>query len=780
MTLSYIVNAPFDASFQAISNAQVLDTSGEGVTAGSLTAVVSSSTMQIANNVLRLIGSSALANCGLYTTNSFSNLPGVAVLAKVKTTEIPTPGTQTTGAVGTSALLSINDASGTVGTANTIACIFHTGSATTPSWRTAGIIPKSVVAYRAMDGANAVVENTEHWPIGAGTNYEFCIIMGGYNSSGVPYQSGDASTFGYGARYYLRGGEHISPVLMGTNKSINPATFASVYASIASSTSDCEVADFKVVNADSAYLQTPTFYSATVSLNDTFTHSANCVIEFDITRPSAGQIGIRFRKETQATEADTDRLSFTIDANGTCRISTSIDGSATQYETDASSGTIPSGNSRIQIVCDGKYARVYRLNSTSNAPVCICLDTTTQGNIYAEVSAIGTAGAISKLAVYDRYPSNNLIDQVYGTLSFLQGTSTGDFVTLRNQIIQNVWLGSGLPSSGVDAKTTSVANIFDDFVAGSFIDMTPSNLLQTDSWQFDVDNGSGSPATLDVTDTTSYAGRITVTRSKQVYVWRPTSGTSNGKAVIVYGGHGYEWTLFARSSADVDNLASDAYSTPWMVKGLIEAGYTVVGIKMHSHTPGDIHDPIAMSATRNDLKYYIEPSIRVVNELRTEGFTQIFMTGTSGGGWTTTVCSALDERIKCSSPNSNGLPLYMIDLNIGGEHLLPGFTDLHLDFQDLYVMGCTNRRKMLNILNTGDPVLGDQTIYNKSLLPHDALVTAAATNIGGTYQFTYNSANVHGYRSATIASTIAFFDAYVLSVGSNNFANINSMMSLSL
>ena len=59
------------------------------------------------------------------------------------------------------------------------------------------------------------------------------------------------------------------------------------------------------------------------------------------------------------------------------------------------------------------------------------------------------------------------------------------------------------------------------------------------------------------------------------------------------------------------------------------------------------------------LRYFIEPAVLTINFAKAMGYDRIFFGGLSGGGWTTTVVSALDPRVELSFPVAGSLPCAM-------------------------------------------------------------------------------------------------------------------------
>ena len=59
------------------------------------------------------------------------------------------------------------------------------------------------------------------------------------------------------------------------------------------------------------------------------------------------------------------------------------------------------------------------------------------------------------------------------------------------------------------------------------------------------------------------------------------------------------------------------------------------------------------------LRYFVEPVVLTTNYATKQGYDSIHMAGLSGGGWTTTVAPAVDERIVSSFPIAGSVPCAM-------------------------------------------------------------------------------------------------------------------------
>lgn len=59
------------------------------------------------------------------------------------------------------------------------------------------------------------------------------------------------------------------------------------------------------------------------------------------------------------------------------------------------------------------------------------------------------------------------------------------------------------------------------------------------------------------------------------------------------------------------------------------------------------------------LRYFIEPVVLTANFATAQGYSEIYMAGLSGGGWSTTFAPAVDKRIVASFPIAGSVPCHM-------------------------------------------------------------------------------------------------------------------------
>ncbi len=176
------------------------------------------------------------------------------------------------------------------------------------------------------------------------------------------------------------------------------------------------------------------------------------------------------------------------------------------------------------------------------------------------------------------------------------------------------------------------------------------------------------------------------------------------KAVIVHQGH----------ACDLLDQGDHPVHLEYLIRKLVAAGYTVAAMRMPLYqSPAHCgasraHDKLFVLHPKSGtaIQFFMEPVARTVNYLAAHhaDLKEIDMVGLSGGGWTTTVYSAIDPRIVKSFPVAGTLPLslrgdhYNHDL----EQYVPALYQV-ASYKDLYVLGAAgNGRLQLQILNRYD------------------------------------------------------------------------------
>ena len=167
--------------------------------------------------------------------------------------------------------------------------------------------------------------------------------------------------------------------------------------------------------------------------------------------------------------------------------------------------------------------------------------------------------------------------------------------------------------------------------------------------------------------------RLSLPGCADAFRWVPSNW--NGVLVIVHQGHG-----LGLVGIGVDTLITELHA----------AGYAVVGCVM----PPEPHDGIPLSTFLWPVHAAITHAFATL-----PGLKRVCMTGISGGGWTTTLCAAIDWRIRASIPTAGSLPLYMAG-DRDAEQLLPGLEPL--TYLDLYAMAGLHPRTSTQVLHSQD------------------------------------------------------------------------------
>jgi len=190
---------------------------------------------------------------------------------------------------------------------------------------------------------------------------------------------------------------------------------------------------------------------------------------------------------------------------------------------------------------------------------------------------------------------------------------------------------------------------------------------------------------------------------------------SNGKLLIYHGGHDGDFII-----------AKD------LISFFLKNGFGVIGMSMPLEPPNNqpvvelehvgkvqlaFHDQLKLLKMKSGhpVQLFLTPVAVVLNYTQPLGYKHVFMTGVSGGGWTTTVYAALDPRITRSYPAAGTLPLHLRqDRNRSNSAQRPAdwgdyeqtIPELHsiANYLDLYILSSLGgQRKQLQIVNKYDP-----------------------------------------------------------------------------
>lgn len=273
------------------------------------------------------------------------------------------------------------------------------------------------------------------------------------------------------------------------------------------------------------------------------------------------------------------------------------------------------------------------------------------------------------------------------TADWIGLTNASDVEKKRQALIQYVWGETGWPTNRTPSSINT--NISDWLYAGLY-------------------NEEGNLASIDL-----YTCRMDYGLKSRVYHFHPIR--DNGRLFIYHEGH---WPGGFKAA---DLYINSAGNPPGLViPTLLREGFSVLAFSMPVYdgygsptvrVPGagigslDGHDAMFHYLDR-PFRFFFEPIVTVLNYVEdVYGHKSAYMTGLSGGGWTTTVYAALDRRIQRSYPVGGSVPNY---LRVGfeglgdAEQVDPGFYRI-ANYEELYVLGALGLNRLeLQVLNQYD------------------------------------------------------------------------------
>ena len=177
------------------------------------------------------------------------------------------------------------------------------------------------------------------------------------------------------------------------------------------------------------------------------------------------------------------------------------------------------------------------------------------------------------------------------------------------------------------------------------------------------------------------------------------------------------------------------------------------------------HQTIIDSAVAegSSIKFFVEPIAVSLNYLRTQAaegqfpqYQHVDMLGLSGGGWATTLYSAIDATISTSIQIAGSLPLYLRDPIEGDvEQMLPALYS-QFGYLDLYALAASGAGRLhLQILNRRDNAAFGQfavrpspSTYDADIREYEVRVAAAVAGSGGQFRVLIDEAATHHEISA--------------------------------
>lgn len=298
--------------------------------------------------------------------------------------------------------------------------------------------------------------------------------------------------------------------------------------------------------------------------------------------------------------------------------------------------------------------------------------------------------------------------------------------------------------AGVPLNTNALIDLFySDLIRitnSSDLQAARDNLNSTIFGSTNLPSEIGSLATTNSPITvTNYASVSYLTMTN--YLSRPRIWVSNGpfskQVVILHQGH--------------TGTYGD-YNYPSALQTYLNYGLSVCGLVM----PGGDDITSGTSASHNtgtnSLASFVGPVIVAINTLTNASYTNIYMSGLSGGGWTTVFASACDTRITKSYPTCGSLPEYYPSSR--------DWEQLRIDravrqtYPELYVLGASPGRTQVQINYITDACCFNQADFAYAA-PYTNYVSTTATNLSAsTYYLDWENYTTHQFESNVITSVV--------------------------
>jgi hypothetical protein len=218
----------------------------------------------------------------------------------------------------------------------------------------------------------------------------------------------------------------------------------------------------------------------------------------------------------------------------------------------------------------------------------------------------------------------------------------------------------------------------------------------------------------------------------------PMAPRRGGTLVLFHNGH---------NQPCADNKTTDDDNT---VDWLNQLGYDVMSFNMPLYAtnfvPGVACDhgffaPYERAGVAT-MRFFVEPVVRAVNYALGElGYERVAMTGLSGGGWTTTIAGALDERIGLAMPVAGSMPCDFHHTAWDYEQLCDEPWAMVANYTSLYVFGGLEANKtMVQINHEQDPCCFHGCSRHDRIRAYNAFVRG---EIAGRFATCVTQGNAH-------------------------------------
>jgi len=293
--------------------------------------------------------------------------------------------------------------------------------------------------------------------------------------------------------------------------------------------------------------------------------------------------------------------------------------------------------------------------------------------------------------------------------------------TVRQSVIEYVWSSGQVPT---DTMPTSVSTVYSGMgsLPGQLGNVDPSYVASVERLDMSTD------------DLETFS-----------YLVHPATPAPDRRLAIVHQGHQSDMlgglddaaNLFLQYGFDV--LAMNMPLLGW------NPDHTLTLPDGTSATIGDHSQLMNAFGAQGDngFRFFVDPVVTGINYFVDQfpEYDDIVMTGLSGGGWTSHIVPAVDERIRLSIPAAGSVPLYIRDVqpsSVGDlEQTWPGLYVDTASWLDLYILaGYGEGREQIQVLNQYDSCC----FWGVNYTTYEENVVDAVENLGaGEWSFRLDS-----------------------------------------
>jgi pimeloyl-ACP methyl ester carboxylesterase len=265
-------------------------------------------------------------------------------------------------------------------------------------------------------------------------------------------------------------------------------------------------------------------------------------------------------------------------------------------------------------------------------------------------------------------------------------TRSGDIENLRNEIRDYVFGDDTIPELSMDMSTNKYLDVFSKVYSRV-------NIASFETGTVNLKHGFIS----------------------KICFFHPQKSNGLGIPIIYHTGHGFG---MLQEDLYVNYKIADEYHSK-VIDFFLSRGYDVIGIDMPLYganvypaeviehgTTIPIYGHNALFNLEHPFYYFMAPLKSVIDYLEKEkGWKQFVMVGLSGGGWTTTLYSAMDERITLSFPVAGSIPISLRKTEEDKGDLEQNYPDFYdrFNYSTLYFLAAAGKgRRQFQILNQKD------------------------------------------------------------------------------